>query len=83
MRLLQPLLYYRAQSQPQTKQNNQTQLCQTAMTPHWDVSRCQDRLTLYYCMLGHSPQPAMDPVKPEKHSDNPQSRVYMVVYKKS
>ena len=69
------LHYYGAQSRPQTKKS---QPCQPALTPCWDVNGCQDRSTLYYCMSGHPPQPVRDPVKPEEHSDNPQSHVYIV-----
>ena len=61
------------------KTNKQTQPCQPALTPHWDVNRCQDQSTLYYCMSGHPPQPVRDPVKPVEHSDNSRSRIYRVV----
>ena len=65
------------------KTSIQKESCQPALTPHWDVNRCQDRLTLYYCMLDHPPQPVRDPVRPEQHSDNQQSHVYIVVNKNS
>ena len=57
LRLLQPLHYYRAQSRPQTIQQNQTQLCQMTLTPCWDVTGCRGLSTLHSCMSGHPPQP--------------------------
>ena len=77
-----PTLLWGPVSAP-NKTNKQTQPCQLALTPCWDVNGCQDQSTLYYCMSGHPPQPVRDPVKPEKRSDNSRSRIYRVVNENS